>query len=153
MLYEVLKLSKDTKLSNFLFDKYKIQKELKLLNFLLKKYKVQPVGNGYIDCIIVDDIYGFVKEITDANIHITLVTWWCYVTEENSKQFGCPHGYGGPKSNYYTGWFSEMCHIPDYTPSDNWDAYDYIVRRVKNEKYYLPCFVPGLFLSSNDLIK
>ena len=57
-------------------------------------------------------------------------------TEENSKQFGCPHGYGGPKSNYYTGWFSEMCHIPDYKPLDNWDAYDYIVRRVKEEKYY-----------------
>lgn len=27
---------------------------------------------------------------------------------EKHKQYGCPHGMGGPESSYFDGWFSEM---------------------------------------------
>ncbi|MET3290597.1 UNVERIFIED_CONTAM: hypothetical protein ABID98_003167 [Brevibacillus sp. OAP136] len=48
----------------------------------------------------------FVNEITALGVIISDVTWWCYVDPVNPK--GCPHVLGGPKSEYYAGWFSEL---------------------------------------------
>ena len=82
---------------------------VKNLEILMTKYKVEPVGNGYIDCIIMkDDLERFVKEIGDIGVLITYASWWCYVGPNESNNAGCPHGMGGPSSIYYEGWFSEL---------------------------------------------
>ncbi|WP_203364727.1 hypothetical protein [Bacillus sp. REN10] len=80
------------------------------LEHILTLYKVQPVGNGYIDCIVMkNDLKGFIKEITTLGILITDVSWWCYVKPTNDNESTeCPHGMGGPESEYYEGWFSEL---------------------------------------------
>ncbi len=63
----------------------------------IAKYKVQPVGNGYIDCIVMkDNLDGFIKEISDLGILISNASWWCYVYPNESNNTGCPHGMGGP---------------------------------------------------------
>lgn len=77
------------------------------LERILTFYNVEPVGSGYIDCIVMrDNLKLFIDEITALGILITDVSWWCYVDPVNST--GCPHGMGGPKSKYYEGWFSEL---------------------------------------------
>jgi hypothetical protein len=81
------------------------------LKTLMTKYKVEPVGNGYIDCIVMKDtMEEFIKEIGDLGILITYASWWCYVNPNpnESNNTGCPHGMGGPSSIYYEGWFSEL---------------------------------------------
>lgn len=76
---------------------------------LLEKYKTQPVGDGYIDIITPKDfIEPLLDGFTDINVAVECVTWWCHCSENNKNQFGCPHGMGGPKSNFFDGWFSEM---------------------------------------------
>ena len=85
------------------------------LDNILVKYKAEPVGWGYVDCIILnDDLAGFVNEITALGIKIKGFTVWCHCTDENKELYGCPHGFGGPKSIYHDGWFSEMCDGPFY---------------------------------------
>lgn len=79
------------------------------LEILLTSYKVEPVGNGYIDCIIMKDkLNDFIKEVSELEILITDVNWWCYVNPNEAESTGCPHGMGGPHSQYYEGWFSEL---------------------------------------------
>ena len=119
----------------------------RILNLLLQEYKVQPVGKNYIDCIIVEKIVAFIEELTKINIYVNVITWWCYTSNQNIRLYGCPHGCGGPKSVYFDGWFSEMCHLPLYEPSDNIHAIDYIENGLKNEPFYSPCLRPGLWLS------
>ena len=81
----------------------------KKLDDLLVKYKVQPVGWGYIDCITMKDNFAdFITEISELGIVIDYVSWWCYVNPQNPINMGCPHGLGGPVSDYYEGWFSEL---------------------------------------------
>ncbi len=78
------------------------------LDNLLKKHKAQPVGNGYGDIIVPRDSYiNFINELTILNLAIETKSWWCHCTPENERLFGYPHGYGGPKSKYFDGWFSE----------------------------------------------
>ncbi|QHJ71348.1 hypothetical protein [Planococcus halotolerans] len=81
----------------------------KLINNLVKKYKIQFVGIGYSELIIpIDIVDEFVSELTKNKIIVNLVTWWCHCTEKNEKLYNCPHGLGGPDSEYTNGWFSEM---------------------------------------------
>ncbi|OAB38584.1 hypothetical protein PMSD_06090 [Paenibacillus macquariensis subsp. defensor] len=81
---------------------------LNQLSISLHNHQVQPVGNGYIDCItMIDNLDLFIEEISDIRILISDVTWWCYVDPSRISS-GCPHGMGGPKSEYYEGWFSEL---------------------------------------------
>jgi len=76
------------------------------LELLFTKYKVQPVGNGYIDCIIMkNNLERFIEEVSNLGILISDISWWCYVNPNHS---GHPHGMGGPKSIHYDGWFSEL---------------------------------------------
>jgi hypothetical protein len=79
------------------------------LEKMLTKYKVQPVGKGYIDCIVMKENFeDFITEITSLGILITDVSWWCYVNPSNKESTECPHGMGGPHSGFYEGWFSEL---------------------------------------------
>lgn len=83
------------------------------LERLLTLYKVQPVGNGYIDCIVIkNNLDEFINEITALGILITDVSWWCYVNPTVKESTECPHGMGGPESRYYDGWFSELQNDP-----------------------------------------
>lgn len=75
----------------------------------MTKYKVEPVGYGYIDCIIMKDkLDEFIKEVSTLGVLIIYASWWCYVDPYESNHTGCPHGMGGPESIYYEGWFSEL---------------------------------------------
>lgn len=79
------------------------------LKILMTKYKVQPVGYGYIDCIVMKDkMAQFIEEVSTLGILITYASWWCYVNPNESINTCCPHGMGGPHSIYYDGWFSEL---------------------------------------------
>ncbi|MFD2614181.1 hypothetical protein [Paenibacillus gansuensis] len=77
------------------------------IELIFTLYQVQPVGSGYIDCIIMrNNLKPFIDEISAIGVIISDVSWWCYFDPLNPK--GCPHGMGGPKSEYYDGWFSEL---------------------------------------------
>ena len=113
----------------------------KYLDGLIEKYKVQPVGCGYIDCIVTfDNVFGFINDLSNANIKITGLTWWCYCKKNG---FGCPHGMGGPLSRYYEGWFSEtVWPIIEFENNEQVAAY------IKNpgDSEISECFVPALWL-------
>jgi hypothetical protein len=132
---------------------------------ILKKYKVQPVGTGYIDLITLnyytDDL---IKDLTAINILVEGVTWWCHCTEEIKSKFGCPHGFGGPKSRFFEGIFFEA-HIQMFEVSKkeieniklenlnseisiiNNNVLNYINHEFKNDEEFLECLIPGLWLS------
>ncbi|GGH27754.1 hypothetical protein [Paenibacillus segetis] len=77
------------------------------IEHLLQKHRVQPVGYGYIDCILmINNLDQFVSDLSSIGILISDVSWWCYV--DPNQNLGCPHGMGGPTSDYYDGWFSEL---------------------------------------------
>jgi len=55
------------------------------INYLLKQYKVQPVGTGYIDCIVtMPYVNKFIDELTIKGIAIHAVTWWYHYTFYNN---------------------------------------------------------------------
>jgi len=93
------------------FDYLELNKNyiVKQLEILFTEYKVQPVGNGYIDCIVIKSkMDEFIRKVGELGILIYVVNWWCYVDPNESANSGCPHGLGGPKSEYFEGWFSEL---------------------------------------------
>ena len=128
-------------------DKTKIQ-----LDELLLKYKVEPVGQGYIDCIILnDDIPGFVDEITALGIKIIGLTVWCHYTDEHEELYNCPHGLGGPKSIYHDGWFSEMCCDDSFLEIEyNEQVVDVLFNGLPMKSWYSPCMMPALWLDVPD---
>ena len=116
------------------------------LDKLIKKYKVQPVGTGYIDCILTfENIFDFINDLSNINIIVYGLTWWCHCKDQNAD---CPHGMGGPKSEYYDGWFSEMW-FPLLEFKCNEQVIEYI-KNVSNDKKILKCFVPALWLDVPD---
>lgn len=90
-----------------------------VLDLLFIKYKVQPVGNGYIDLIIENEfVDGFIEELTKYSLVVEGISWWCHCTEDSQRKLGCPHGLGGPESEFFDGWFSET-DIPMFEISSN----------------------------------
>lgn len=139
----------------------RIQNDIELL---ITKYKVEPVGNGYIDMIINNDLVEeFISELTKSNIIVEGVTWWCHFTKTSEIEIGCPHGMGGPISDYYEGWFSET-QIPIYEVTTdkviridmntlsngvkeiNSQVINYIKYDFPKSDEYLKCLVPALWL-------
>ncbi|MCP4178629.1 MAG: hypothetical protein GY756_12770 [bacterium] len=83
------------------------EEKQKQLDLLIDKYKAFPVGTGYIDIITPRDKYvDFINELTELDLVVSSVSWWCNASKENKKKYGCPHGYAGPKTQF--GWFSEI---------------------------------------------
>lgn len=112
------------------FDVLELNKQviIQRLESLLLKYNVQPVGNGYIDCIIMkSNLIEFIMEVNNLGILIPYASWWCYVDPSNSNN-GCPHGMGGPQSIYYDGWFSELQNdlfsLDEQSVEDTMQSYD-----------------------------
>ncbi len=78
-----------------------------LLDKLLQDYKAQPVGNGYIDIIVMRDNYNSLAEkLLSSGFEISAISWWEYLDDVNKPN---TYGMGGPISKYYSGWFSETC--------------------------------------------
>lgn len=123
---------------------------MNVLNSLLEKYKVQPVGNGYIDCIIAENIEPFIGELENLHIAVTGVSWW-YFCKNGSKNIPSL-AMGGPKSKYYNGWFAEMnVGITEFCDCSNEKVIEYLTNGVKKEKFYNENLVPGLWLSVDEL--
>lgn len=81
------------------------------LDNILALYKAQPVGSGYIDIIVKrENVRQLIEALIHDGVKINCITWWEYV-EPNTRSKG--YGYGGPKSYYYDGWFSEICFGED----------------------------------------
>ena len=60
------------------------------LEKLLTKYKVQPVGIGYIDCIVMmDNFEDFIKEIPSLGILITDVSINLVLAQKSVKGVEC----------------------------------------------------------------
>ncbi|MGB7605358.1 MAG: hypothetical protein WBL93_07750 [Lutisporaceae bacterium] len=150
----------------FMDEKNSIQNKIELL---LQKYRVQPVGTGYIDLILTNDIFeNFVHELTAINVIISNVSWWCHCTKISEKELGCPHGMGGPISKYCGGWFSEtqipmfevgfkqnlneldMDFISDEVKQINSDFIKYIKNDFVKSIHYSKCLMPGLWLYVPD---
>jgi hypothetical protein len=75
------------------------------LDRILENHKAQPVGIGYIDIIVKRDNYRlFIQDLIESGFEIESVSWWEWCEGENE----CNYGLGGPKSNYYNGWFAEI---------------------------------------------
>jgi hypothetical protein len=55
-----------------------------------------------------DNLVDFINEITSLGILINDVSWWCFVNPTKKDSTKCPHGMGGPTSEYYEGWSSEL---------------------------------------------
>lgn len=84
---------------------------------LIEKYEAQVVGTGYIDIIVLRDRFeSFINELTDLNVAVVSISWWCHATEKNKEELGCPHGLGGPQTKH--GWFSEIIQEFDEMDSD-----------------------------------
>ncbi|MEA4831534.1 MAG: hypothetical protein VB118_02820 [Oscillospiraceae bacterium] len=121
------------------------------LDKLLLSYKVQPVGWGYIDCIVmIENVTEFISSLTKISIKVTEITWWCHNAIGGNIKTGCPHGGGGPRSIYYDGWFSEMYQIPNTIIQDNNEIVSYVFHEWPNNKVYLPCLIPAFWLNVPD---
>jgi hypothetical protein len=75
------------------------------LDEIIENHKAQPVGHGYIDIIVSRDNYkDFVSDLVYNGFTVESISWWewCPGGEENK------YGLGGPESNFYKGWFSEL---------------------------------------------
>lgn len=144
------------------------QEHRKIIHDLVEKYKIQFVGSGYSELIIpLESVMEFIAELTRYGIVTDLVAWWCHCTEENESKYGCPHGMGGPQSEYLDGWFSEMqiqvFEVPpeilsDFNKNPDGEKIEEINNSVKtaitfivDNDEYSPCLVPalGLFVPSD----
>lgn len=56
--------------------------------------------------LLMNKLDPFVNDLSSIGILISDVSWWCYVDPDQER--GCPHGMGGPISDFYDGWFSEL---------------------------------------------
>jgi len=75
------------------------------LDEIIEKHKAQPVGHGYIDIIVTRNNYkGFISDLVNNGYKIESISWWEWCPDESK----CNYGVGGPKSNSYKGWFSEL---------------------------------------------
>ena len=75
------------------------------LDEIIEKHKTQPVGHGYIDIIVSRDNYKeFVSDLVYNGYKVESISWWEWCPEGKKNEYGL----GGPKSNYYEGWFSEL---------------------------------------------
>ncbi|WP_410497044.1 hypothetical protein QTL86_09245 [Cellulosilyticum sp. ST5] len=112
------------------------------LDDILLKYHVQPVGRGYIECICpMEKAILFINAISEINIEITDLSWWCFVSEGHK-----PCGMGGPANRYGDGWFSEIEMGNTIGFSSNEEIKDFLINEWQRSKEYRSCFVPAFCL-------
>lgn len=136
------------------------------LEKLFASYEVQPVGNGFVDLIVSrSNALGLLDELAKLSIRAESVSWWCLCTPENQTRLGCPHGMGGPRNRFGSGWFSECVHYPIFDVSQHGEAlmdnsecavnsavaHNHIVRNylendLPQEAFFSDCLYPSLSL-------
>ncbi|MCB8965942.1 MAG: hypothetical protein H6660_03525 [Ardenticatenaceae bacterium] len=126
------------------------------LDNILALYKAQPVGSGYMDVIVKrENVRQLIHKLILGGVQINSITWWQYV-EQNTKSKG--YGLGGPKSDYYDGWFSEINFADDEL---NTTVVDDIMKVIENKEItfsngerigYIQdeCLTPALWLDIPD---
>ena len=104
------------------------------LDDIILKYKAQPSGIGYTEIIVKNEfVEDFIMEILTAGFSITNVCWWEYCKTLDTKN---KLGYGGPKSIYCDGWFSEICFTDDFPykiniTGNNMEKYKMVMDHIK----------------------
>ena len=84
---------------------YHFRMKKEQLDIILEKHRAQPVGNGYIDIIVRrEDYQNLIQDLIRSEFEIESISWWEWCEKEND----CKYGLGGPKSDYYDGWFAEI---------------------------------------------
>ncbi|MBQ9534710.1 MAG: hypothetical protein IJU78_02540 [Clostridia bacterium] len=112
------------------------------LKSALENMKIQPVGNGLIDLICHPDcIDAFIDCCNEKGAEIKGFTWWCHVTDGHE-----PCGMGGPISEYYGGWFSEIFMRDIIKLTDNESYRDYFTNIWPADKEFHACYWPGFWL-------
>jgi len=126
--------------------------EKKDLDQILVLHKAQPVGSGYIDIIVKrENIYQLIESLVSSGVKINTITWWEYVDSFSKK---AKYGMGGPKSNFYDGWFSEICFGED---DINTNKKNEILKVIENKEIHFAdgqivryqeqeCLTPALWL-------
>lgn len=75
------------------------------LDDIIERHKAQPVGHGYIDIIVLRDNYqDLVADLVNSGFKIQSISWWEWCPEGKESEYGL----GGPQSQFYNGWFSEL---------------------------------------------
>lgn len=64
---------------------------------------------------------SLINALTSIGIAIEGLTWWFHVTSVESIS---ELGYGGPRSQHYSGWYSELGHFDDMLPPDEFSHAD-----------------------------
>lgn len=110
---------------------------------LIESLKIQPVGTGWIDMICSPDrIDDFIDLCNSKNLSIRGFTWWCHVTDDHE-----PCGMGGPMSDYYNGWFSEILPLGEVIELSDNESYRIFLKEIWPEQEdYQSCWWPGFWL-------
>jgi len=136
---------------------------------LILKYQVQVVGNGYIDMIVLrSNALALISDLTQINICVNVLSWWCLCTPESQATLGCPHGMGGPTNKFGVGWFSELggpyfdlkdlgidfealsISQSEFVEGCNRIVSDYLENDFEQERFFTGCLHPGLWLLVPD---
>ncbi|WP_084245042.1 hypothetical protein [Planomicrobium okeanokoites] len=135
----------------------------KIIHDLVEKYKIQFLSSRYNELITPSEsVLEFIADLTRYGIAIDLVAWWCHCTEENESKYGCPHGMGGPQSEYSDSWFSEMQiqafevtpeRLSEFNKNPDVEKIEEInnsvitaITSIVDNDEYSPCLVPALGL-------
>ncbi len=104
--------------------------------------KIQPVGDGLIDLICPwESVEEFIRQCDREGLAVTGFTWWCHVTGDHR-----PCGMGGPRSEHFDGWFSELAMDEPISFENNSEYLHYLKDVWPGEREYRPCLWPGFWL-------
>lgn len=138
------------------------------IDAVVAKHAVCVVGTGYIDIITpMARTESFVDAATALGVMISAMTLWCDCTPANTRQWGCPHGYGGPRYGEDC-YYSEMCgelefgvvsweplfdgfeSVMEAVAAQHRRVRTYLQVGIKEYRWYSPCLVPGFWLAVPD---
>ncbi len=81
------------------------------LDRLIQSHEAQPVGSGYIDIIVPRIRYrSLAQDLIQFGARVIAVSWWEYVASVSQPN---SYGTGGPRSNFFEGWFAECSEVDE----------------------------------------
>lgn len=109
------------------------------LDKIIEHHKAQPVGYGYIDIIVLRDNYkDFISDLVNNGFTVKCLSWWEWCPDGNESEYGL----GGPESNFYKGWFSELSiDVDDLKLSAEMDKNELaeeIINRIETKQISFP---------------
>lgn len=113
---------------------------------IYEELHLQPVGSGGIDLICpMENVPLFVQKMNELHIKIKGFTWWCHVIDKHE-----PCGMGGPQSQYYSGWFSEIPMRNIISFDDNDRYLQYLMKEWPCSTEYKACYFPGFWIEGSE---